>query len=373
MADSVPPKVAVIGTGLIANLKHIPSWQRLAGRADLACICDLNEKQAKEVADRFGIRHVYSDVDAMLAEQKPSIVDICTPPKTHCFLAEKAADAGANVMIEKPMAMDLAECDRVIAARDRNRVKMMCCHSDLFYLSYTRARQMIERGDIGRLTGMHIFLSTPTYCIAEDGKHWANRLPGGAIGETGPHVVYMTLPFIPEVDEVQVLATKLMPEYPWSPFEDYRIVLRGENAMCSITATYASDEWLAQVEFIGTDAILRLDIETQSVTRYTRADITAGKVAMSQFREAGQLLRNTLSIGARYAAGKVPSTHDVMCERFVECVVDDAPSPVPAEEGRETVRVLKVIVDQLEAKYPEPLATSRAYYEQTEAEARPTG
>ena len=364
-----PLKVAVIGTGLIANLKHIPSWQKLAGKVDLACICDLNEEQAKKVAGKFGIKKVHTDFDAMLAEEKPDIVDICTPPKTHCFLAEKAADGGANVMIEKPMAMDVAECDRVIAARDRNNVQMMCCHSDLFYLSYTKARRMIEEGEIGRLTGMHIFLSTPTYCIAKESGHWANRLPGGAIGETGPHVVYMTLPFIPKVDEVLVSAAKLMPEYPWSPFEDYRIVLRGEGATCSITATYASDEWLAQVDFIGTDAILRLDIETQSLTRYTREDITAGKVAMSQVRQAGQLLRDTLSVGARYATGRVPSTHDVMCERFCACVAEGAPSPVPAEEGRETVRVLREIVDQLEAKYPGPLEASRAWY----AEHGPAG
>ena len=363
MAEPKPLKVAVAGTGLIANVKHIPAWQKLAGKVDLACICDLNEEQAKKVADKFGIKKVHTDFDRMLAEEKPDIVDICTPPKTHCFLAEKAADGGANVMIEKPMAMDVAECDRVIAARDRNNVQMMCCHSDLFYLAFMKARAMVESGEIGRFSGMRIFLSTPTHYITAQKDHWGNKLPGGVIGETGPHLVYMTLPFIPTVKEVLVGAVKSMPQFPWSPFEDYRIVLAGEEAMCSITAAYTSDEWLCQVELIGSDAILRLDLETQSVVKYTRDNIKAKTAAVSQLKEAGQLLKNTLAVGTKYASGKVPSSHDLMCAGFADCILNKSKSPVPAEEGRETVRVLKEIVDQLESKYPEPLAAARRHHD----------
>ena len=364
MAEQKKLKVAIAGTGLIANVKHIPAWQKISEKADLVCICDLNEEQAKQVAEKFGIKQVYTDFDQMLAEAKPDVVDICTPPKTHCFLAEKAADGGANVMIEKPMAMDVAECDRIIAARDRNNVQVMCCHSDLFYMAYMKSREMVESGEIGRFAGMRIFLSTPTHYITAKENHWGNKLPGGVIGETGPHLVYMTLPFIPKVNEVLVGAAKLLPEYPWSPFEDYRITLVGDGAICSITAAYTSDEWLCQVEMIGSDAVLRLDLETQSVVKYTRDNIQAKTAAISQLSEAGQLLKNTLSVGTRYATGKVPSSHDLMCEGFADCIVNGTRSPVPAEEGRETVRVLKEIVDQLEAKYPEPLAAAQAHHAQ---------
>lgn len=368
-SPAAPLKVALAGTGLIANVKHIPAWQKLAGKVQLLAVSDLNEDQARQVADKFGIAKVFTDYDRMLAEAKPDIVDICTPPKTHAMLAVKAMDAGAHVMVEKPMAMDVAECDRIIEARDRNGVSVMCCHSDLFYLAFMKARQMIEAGEIGRFSGMRIFLSTPTHYITAKEDHWGNKLPGGVIGETGPHLVYMTLPFIPKINEVLVGAAKLMPEFPWSPFEDYRITLVGEKAMCSITAAYTSDEWLCQVEMIGSDAILRLDLETQSVIKYTRENIKAKTAALSQLSEAGQLLKNTLMVGTRYATGHIPSSHDLMCGGFVESILNKTRSPVPAEEGRETVRVLKVIVDQLEQKYPGPLAAARAYHE---AKATPT-
>ncbi|MEM8875723.1 MAG: Gfo/Idh/MocA family oxidoreductase [Planctomycetota bacterium] len=357
-----PLKVAVCGTGLIADVKHIPAWQKIASKAKLECICDLNEEAARKVADKFGIPKVYTDFAKMLADEKPDIVDICTPPKTHKFLAVQAMDAGANAMIEKPMAMDVEESDAIIEARDRNGVSVMCCHSDLFYLSFMKARQMIESGEIGDFRGMRIFLSTPTHYITAKEDHWGNKLPGGVIGETGPHLVYMTLPFIPEIREVGVVAAKLLDEYPWSPFEDYRITLRGDKALCSITAAYTSDEWLCQVEMIGSDAVLRLDLETQSVVKYTRDNIKASTAAFSQLSEAGQLLKNTFAVGTRYATGAVPSSHDLMCEQFTDSIINKTKSPVPAEEGRETVRVLKEIVDQLESKYPQPLADAAAHH-----------
>lgn len=348
-------KVAIAGTGLIANVKHIPAWQKLKG-AKLAAICDLNLEQARSVAAKFGIPGVYSSFDEMLAKEKPDIVDICTPPKTHCMLAVKAMDAKANCMIEKPMGMSVEECDQIVQAYQRNNVKAMCCHSDLFYLSYMKAREMVESGEIGEFRGMRIFLSTPVDYISAKPDHWGNKLPGGVIGETGPHVVYMTLPFIPEIKEVGVFARKILSEYPWSPFEDYRVELVGEKAMCSITLAYTCTEWLCQVEMIGSKAILRLDMETQSVLKYTRKDLKPKTAAMSQLGQAMQLVGDTFSVGTKFATGSVPSSHDVMCEQFVDCIVNNKRSPVPAEEGRETVRVLGLITKQIDEKYGNPAA-----------------
>ncbi len=350
-------KVGLIGTGLIANLKHIPAWQRIRNDVDLAAICDLNEENAQKVAEKFGIGAVYSDIDKMLGEVKPDIVDVCTPPKTHCPIAVQVMDAGTNVFIEKPMAMDIEECDRIIEARDRNNVQVMCGHSDLFYDAFIRARRLLDEGAIGKFRGMRIFASTPRDYMTSKEDHWANKLPGGVIGETGPHIVYMTFPFIPKVEEVGVYARKILTEYPWSPFEDYRVTLVGAEAICSITLTYTNTQWLCQVELFGEDGILRLDLETQSVVRYTRPDLKNTTAAKSQMSEAAQLVSNTFTVGTRYACKRVASSHDLMLEAFAKCVREKGPSPVPAEEGRETVRVLGEITQQLEAKYGAAAAT----------------
>jgi predicted dehydrogenase len=350
-----PLKVAIIGTGLIAQVKHIPAWQKMKGKANLEVAVNVDEKQGKEVCEKFGIARLYKSLDEMLEKEKPDVVDICTPPRFHCANAVAAINAGAHTMIEKPMAMNIDECNQIIAARDAKNVKVMCCHSDLFYIAYQKAREMVEKGEIGGFRGMRIFLSTPVEYITAKKDHWGNKLPGGVIGETGPHLVYMTLPFIPIVDEVSVVARKLLNEYPWSPFEDYRIELAGKEGICSITAAYTCTEWLCQVEFIGTDAILRIDLETQSVVKYTRKftgeRVSAKVAALSQVSEAMQLVGNTLKVGTKYATGSVPSSHDLMAQQFTDCILNNSRSPVPAEEGRETVRILDEIVAQLDRKY----------------------
>ena len=146
-------RVAVIGSGLIANVKHIPAWQRLKDQADLTSLCDLDLQQAQRVARKFGIPNVYRDLDDLFGTERPDVVDICTPPKTHCFIAEAAMSAGCHVMIEKPMAITIEECDRIIAVARQNNVKVCCGHSDLFYHAYTEGRRMVADGRIGGRNG----------------------------------------------------------------------------------------------------------------------------------------------------------------------------------------------------------------------------
>jgi predicted dehydrogenase len=84
------------------------------------------------------------------------------------------------------MATSVAECDEIIAAADKANRCVSVAHSDLFYPSFTKAQQMVESGAIGKFRGMRIFLSTPIDYITSKPDHWAHKLPGGVLGETGP-------------------------------------------------------------------------------------------------------------------------------------------------------------------------------------------
>jgi predicted dehydrogenase len=135
---------------------------------------------------------------------------------------------------------------------------------------------------------MRILLSTPTDYITSKPDHWANKLPGGVFGESGPHIVYMTLAFINPVREVSVTAMKLM-EYPWSPFEDYRIDLIGQKAASSVTMGYATKQWTARAEIFGEDATLLVDLEAMSLVKYRREVLKPAPIGMSILSESGQL------------------------------------------------------------------------------------
>jgi predicted dehydrogenase len=341
-------KAAVVGAGLIAGKKHIPAFMRHKNKVELVALCDLNQEGARKLASQFGVPRVYSDLGEMIEKEKPDLVDICTPPQTHVKLAVEAMNRGCNVLIEKPMALSVAECDQIVEASKRNGVKVCVGHSDLFYYPFMEAREIVKSGAIGEFRGMRIMLSTPTDYMTSREDHWAHKLPGGVIGESGPHIVYMTLAFINPIRKVSVDAMKVL-DYPWSRYDDYRINLIGEKAISSVSLSYTTDQWAARLDILGEKGILTLDLEGMYLVNSRRPKLSPVPVALSILSESGQIVQNLVSKGVRLAAGKYENTHDIIVSRFVDSIRDNTESPVSAEEGREAVRVLNMIVAKLDA------------------------
>jgi predicted dehydrogenase len=353
-------RAAIIGSGLIAGKKHIPAFLKLRGKAELVAICDLNLAAAKQVASQFGIPSTYNNIAEMLNTEKPDLVDICTPPQTHARLAIEAMRHGCHVLVEKPMALTVADCDQIVRASEEYGLKVCVGHSDLFYEPFIRARRMVADGAIGRVRGMRIFLSTPTDYMTSRPEHWAHKLPGGVIGETGPHIAYMTLAFIPRIRTVNVDALKVMNNYPWSSFEDYRINLIGDEAISSATVVYTTDEWAARVEVLGDKGFLMLDLESMNVLHYRRTELEAIPVGLSLLGESAQLARAFVSNAIRVATNRVRSTHEIIISQFVDSILSGSAPPVSAEEGREAVRVVNMVVENIESKVETKVETKAA-------------
>ena len=343
-------RVGLIGSGFIAKQKHLPAWQRLGSKASVVALCDPQVAQAEELAKTHRIPKVYGDVEEMLKTERLDVVDICSPPRTHADLAIRSLTAGAHAMIEKPMAIGTEECDRIIAASKTTGRKICVAHSDLFYPSFLKARELVKQGVIGEFRGMRIFLSTPLDYITSKPDHWAHRLPGGVIGETGPHVVYMTVAFINPIHEVRVEARKQLTQFPWSPYEDYRLELMGENASCSVVLTYATNRWAVQLDLWGSDGHMKFDLETQTIVLHGRSDLKPFTLGLSAIKEAGQILLGTADTSLSYAMGTFENTHERLVRGFVEAIQNGATSPVTPEEGREAVRVMDMVAKQLPAR-----------------------
>jgi hypothetical protein len=137
--------------------------------------------------------------------------------------------------------------------------------------------------------------------------------------------------------------------YPWSPYEDYRIDLVGDDTISSIALTYSTNQWMAIVDLLGSKAGLLLDLQGQSLVQYNRPALTPWKIGRSMMSNAFQSMLSTCDMGIRYLTGRLRRTHDILLDRFVDSIVQDTPSPVPPEEGREAVRVLNLIVERIEA------------------------
>ncbi|MCR3907025.1 MAG: Gfo/Idh/MocA family oxidoreductase [Tenericutes bacterium] len=339
-------KVGIVGSGFIAKKRHIPAFLRLKKNVCLSAVCDLNLELAKDVAQEFGIPNVYSDLSDMLANEQLDIVDVCTPPKIHAPVALEAMKSGCNVLLEKPMAPSLSDCDKMVEAYKTYGVKLSVVHNQNFYPPFLKAQELVMSGAIGKLLGMRVLiLTTRDEYIAHE-NHWIHKLPGGAIGETGPHAVYMSLAFLENVTDVNVCARK-QSDYPWVSYDDYRIELVGENLTSSIYVSHAGDCNTSEVDLFGVEGTIKMDLQSMILTHHKREHLNPTSVASSSLSVAGQTITGVISNVFNVCFGKTMLGHDNMIEKFVQSIIEDKPVPVTPEEGRETIRIMETIVKRL--------------------------
>ena len=342
-------KVGIVGCGFVAQKRHIPSFLRLKDTVSLCAVCDLNQDLASSVANRFGLPNVYSDLSVMLSKEHPDVIDVCTPPKAHAPVAMEAMESNCHVLLEKPMSSSLPDCDQMIQTSRKYGVKLSIVHNQRFYTPFLKAQELVKSGAIGELTGMRILaLGNREEYMAHE-NHWVHKLPGGAIGETGPHTVYLSLTFLKKVKSVNVCAKKKT-DYPWVLYDDYRVELKGENINSSIYISHASDYTAGEVDLFGTDYALRIDLQSMLLTRYNREYLKPSSVALSSLSIAGQMVKGVASNAFNLMLHRPMFGHDIMIEKFVNSIINDHPVPVTPEEGRETVRVMEMIVNKLNQK-----------------------
>ena len=161
----------------------------------------------------------------------------------------------------------------------------------------------------------------------------------------------MTLAFIPHIRTVDVDALKVMHDYPWSLFEDYRINLIGDDAISSATVVYTTEQWAAKVEILGATGFLILDLESMNVVHYKRAELKPAPVGFSLLKESAQLAGAFVSNSIRVATRRVRSTHEIIISQLADSILSGSEPPVSAEEGREAVRVLNMVVEDIETKF----------------------
>jgi predicted dehydrogenase len=210
-----------------------------------------------------------------------------------------------------------------------------------------QAAERLRTGEIGDFIGIDISLSTPAAYMTLRKDHWAHRLPGGVVGETGPHAVYLALSFLKQVHGAEVQARKVLPKCPWSRFEDFRINLIGVNGIASIKLIYASDQWAASLDIIGTKGRLVVDLEAQSVIRYDRCRLDPVSIGLSKLADGSQKLVSLMSNGLKEILGLREDCHAIGIRRFLESVLKAKQPPVTAYDAREVVRVTRMIVEKL--------------------------
>jgi UDP-N-acetylglucosamine 3-dehydrogenase len=122
---------------------------------DLVAVCEQRPDRLQEVADRFNVPRRYTDYHQLLADPEIDAISVVTHYYDHCQVAVDALKAGKNVFLEKPMAQNAAECDKILAAARASRGLLTVGHICRFDPRIALAKEAIAEGRIGRIVSMH--------------------------------------------------------------------------------------------------------------------------------------------------------------------------------------------------------------------------
>jgi UDP-N-acetyl-2-amino-2-deoxyglucuronate dehydrogenase len=149
--------VAIVGTGGIAPL-HIEGLLTFPERCKIVALVDIYPEKAQAMKERFSLDcEVFDSHEKMLdSDLKIDLVHICTPPYVHSEIAINCMNRGKNVVVEKPMATCLAECDAMLEAESKNKVTMACIAQNRFRNPIYKLKKVVDSGLAGKLRCAHV-------------------------------------------------------------------------------------------------------------------------------------------------------------------------------------------------------------------------
>ena len=180
-------RYAVVGSGWISQIAFMPSIAQ-TGNSEMTAIVSGNPANAKKLAAFYGIEHIYAyeQYDEMLKSGLVDAVYIALPNSMHADYAIRAANAGVHALVEKPLAVTVAECEAMIAAADKAGVQLMTAYRLHTEPGTIEAIDMIRRGEIGE---PRLFSSVFSFPVASGNhrlkaEHW-----GGPLQDIGVYCV----------------------------------------------------------------------------------------------------------------------------------------------------------------------------------------
>lgn len=153
--------VAVLGAGNRAQ-DHLGTLSKLTGLCQLVGVCDADPARAAEVGARYGVPG-FSDLNQMLAETKPTLLYVITPPDSHHAGVEIAGRHGVHVISETPMATTLPLIDSMIASAQAHGIKLEVAENVWRWPNERLKRMIIEAGLIGEVTQVHLWYYSGSY------------------------------------------------------------------------------------------------------------------------------------------------------------------------------------------------------------------
>jgi predicted dehydrogenase len=353
-------KVAIVGCGKIADA-HASQIKRIPGCAIVA-VCDKEPLMARQLAQRFPVKRCFSDLTELLAEAKPDVVHITTPPASHFEIAKLCLERGSHVYVEKPFTLYEHEAARLISLANELGLKITVGHDDQFGHAARRMRALVLDGYLGgapvHMESHYCYEIAGSYANAllGDKKHWVRRLPGKLLQNIISHGIARIAEFL-TTDSPQVLAfgftsPPLRALGDTDLIDELRVII-SEKERLTAYFTFSSQmrPLLHQFRVYGPKNGLILDHDQETLIKLPGARHKSYlEKFVSPIATAKQYLGNlSTNLGLFLARDfHMKSGMKFLSESFYRSITDGAPLPISYREILVTARIMDDIFSQLD-------------------------
>jgi predicted dehydrogenase len=342
-------RTALIGCGKIGQIHA----QALAGLAEseFVAVCDVDLERATAFAARFDV-DPFDDVGRMLKQSRPQAICIATPHPLHAEPAVLAAESGVHVLVEKPMAANLDDCDRMLAAAGTNQVKLGVISQRRWYEPVQRMKAAIDAGKLGRpvLGGFTMYSwRSPEYYRSDPWRGRWDTEGGGVLVNQSPHTIDLLQWLMNDhVDEVSGYWANLT--HPSVEVEDSAVaILRfHRGGLGAITASLSQNPGIYTKVHVHGSSGASVGVETDRGATFIAGMSEISEPPLNDIwtipGEEGCLAEFQAADRAHFAQiDAIGHYHALQIQDFLQAVLEDRSPLVTGADGRRVVALFQAI------------------------------
>ena len=326
--DQARAGFGLIGLGAISRA-HLQGYLQAAAHARVAAVCDLDAALARRVGREIGAR-VYTDYAELLKDSDVEAVDVALPHNLHYEVGRRALESGKHVIIEKPLAPTVRECDSLIEIARSRSLLLSVSENARFVKAYIEVEKLLRQGAIGTPRLIRTLIYGSELVNLTNPAHWRARASaslGGAIVDSSPHSFYLLKWLFGEIATLNAFTAKLIAE---SEVEDNALVTGRMTSGALFTAQFtftAEIPWGERLELYGSEGTLIVDQlrDPPAIHFRGKTDMTGQPLEGVAFDPAGWKSASIATSVAEFAAAvahKRPAPINPLDARYVMLVIE---------------------------------------------------
>lgn len=319
-------RIAIIGVGDVARAGHLPSLAANP-KVEIVAVADPDTMSAQSVAEHYGIGTVVTDYTEILTDPSIAAVDICAPHYLHYPIAMDALNEGKHVICEKPIAMNLEEADRMIAAAHELGLWLLITLNQRFMPIHRKVKELLNDGELGVPFLVNAHLTGDVSVLMDDAYHWKgtwDRAGGGAFFDTGTHIVDLMHYWFGEPTAVNATLKRLMVKPENKGDDNAAVTLEyGDDLITNLVVSYTvtNEPWSEKKFIYGSGGDISM--------------ISEAVVPMFLVQNGTPSL-----LDVEHQADWWAWSHDRCLRHFVDCILEGVQPIVTAEDARAALKTI---------------------------------